>query len=78
MSKLATRKEVLEFEKLPLPELPNSTYEVIVDSAKKYSNRKALHFFLQARSAYASRVHILINTNNIAINLLLTIPPEVV
>lgn len=47
MTILTSRQDVLEFEKEPLPELPTSVYQVLVNSAKKYSDRTALHFFLQ-------------------------------
>jgi hypothetical protein len=47
--KLATRQDITNFEQLPLPKLPQSIYEVIVESASKYPNREAVRFFLQTK-----------------------------
>ena len=52
---LKTRQDILKFEKQPLPTLPTSVYEVLAESTKKYTNRTALHFFLQG-SAYDKSV----------------------
>jgi len=40
-------QDILEFEKQSFPTLPISVYEVLAASTKKYSDRTALHFFLQ-------------------------------
>ena len=49
MPTLATRQDILDFEKQPLPEMHPSVYSVLAESAKKYANRNALHFFLQGK-----------------------------
>lgn len=48
MRKIRTREDVLAFEKLPLPTLPDSVYGLIEQSAQKYADRIFLRFFLEA------------------------------
>lgn len=49
MPALTTRQEIIDFEKQPLPEMHSSVYQVLAESAKKYADRTALTFFLQAK-----------------------------
>ncbi|MEM6344105.1 MAG: acyl-CoA synthetase [Bacteroidota bacterium] len=49
MRKIRTREDVLAFEQLPLPELPDSVYGVIKNAAEQYAERTFLRFFLDAR-----------------------------
>ncbi|MFK7925322.1 MAG: acyl-CoA synthetase [Bacteroidia bacterium] len=48
MRKIRTREDVLAFEKLPLPALPDSVYGMVEQSAQKYADRIFLRFFLDA------------------------------
>ncbi len=49
MANVSSRKDIVAFEKLPLPDLPESTYQAILNSALTYPERIALQFFLQAK-----------------------------
>ena len=49
MIQITSRQDVLDFEKQALPQMHNSVYEVVAESAQKFKDRIALHFFLQCK-----------------------------
>lgn len=49
MTQITSRQDVLDFEKQPLPQMHHSVYDVLAESAEKFKDRIALHFFLQGK-----------------------------